>query len=317
MVSKQFRRGTSTRRRSRRAYYTRRRRNRLGAQGGSGGGGNGFRSISPQFMRQVKNRPSLRRRGYLHAMLRPIVIVSVLSTLAYGTHYLYQRALISSALSIQSVRLHQVPNMLIEPVRARLKPAYGKNLLALDLEALRASIEELPAVHSASIRSVLPDSLIVSVEARDPKVRVVSDRNTYIIDSEGVVLDTYDRPQPTLPKIRLVDGGSLESAPGQHLTNDPKHGRSLLSALAIVDWMAQTNAEFPTPLDHVRIDASGVVLVAASGRLDIVLGDERRMDAKMEAVRSLLHANPPEDRSTIDARYTDILVVRAFEPDEG
>ena len=71
------------------------------------------------------------------------------------------------------------------------------------------------------------------------------------------------------------------------------------------------------PLDHVRIDASGVVLVAASGRLDIVLGDERRMDAKMEAVRSLLHANPPEDRSTIDARYTDILVVRAFEPDEG
>ena len=61
-------------------------------------------------------------------MIRPIVIVSVLSALTYGTHYLYQRALISSALSIQSVRLHQVPNMLIEPVRARLRPAYGKNL---------------------------------------------------------------------------------------------------------------------------------------------------------------------------------------------
>ncbi len=312
MVSKQFRRGTSTRRRSRGAYYTRRRKNRLGTTST----GNGFRSISPQFMRQVKNRPALRRRGYLHAMIRPIVIASVLSTLAYGTHYLYQRALVSSALSIQSVRLHQVPNMLIEPVRARLRPAYGKNLLALDLEALRASIEELPAVHSAGIRRVLPDSLIVSVEARDPKVSVVSDRNTYIIDREGVVLDTYDRQRTKLPKIRLVDGGSLESAAGQRLTNDPKHGRSLLSALAIVDWMAQTDAEFPTPLDHIRIDASGVVLVTASRQLDIVLGDERRMDAKMEAVRSLLHANPPEDRSIIDARYTDILVVRAFEPDE-
>ena len=312
MVSKQFRRGTSTPRRSRRAYYTRRRQNRLGATST----GNGFRSISPQFMRQVKNRPALRSRGYLHAMIRPIVVVSVLSTLAYGVHFLYQRALISSALSIQSVRLHQVPNMFIEPVRARLRPAYGKNLLALDLEALRTSIEELPAVHSATARRVLPDGLIVSVEARDPKVRVVSDQTTYIIDREGVVLETYDRQRPQLPKIRLRDGGSLKSAPGEHLTDDPQHGRSLLSALAIVDWMAQADGEFPKPVDQIRIDASGFVLVTTSGQLEIVLGDERRMAAKMAAVRSLLQANPTGGPAVIDARYTDMLVVLAFRPEE-
>ena len=183
MVSEQFRRGASTPRRSRRAYYSRRRRQRLGAAPTS----SGFRSMSPQFMRRVKNRPALRHRGYLHAMIRPIVVASLLSALAYGAYYGYQRALTSPALSIQSVRLHQVPNMLIEPVRARLKSAYGKNLLALDLVALRASIEELPAVRSAGVRRVLPDGLVVSIEARTPKVRVVGERHAYIIDRDGVV----------------------------------------------------------------------------------------------------------------------------------
>lgn len=313
MVNKKFRRGTVTPRRSRRAYYTRRRRNRLGATST----GNGFRNISPQFMRQAKNRPALRRSGYVHAMIRLIVVVSVLSSLSYAAHYGYQRALTSSALSVQSVRLHQVPNMLVEPVRARLRPAYGENLLALDLEAFRASIEELPAVQSAGVRSVLPGSLVVSVKARNPKVRIVTDRNAYIIDREGVVLDTYDRRRPQLPEIRLIDGGSLKSAPGRNLTGDPQHGRSLLAALAVIDWLAESEGEVPKPVSHIRIDGLGVVLVAVAGQLEIVLGDERRMDAKMAAVRSLLHANPPNEPSIIDARYTDILVVRALESETG
>ena len=246
-------------------------------------------------------------------MIRSIVAVSLFSALAYGAHYGYQRALTSPALSVQSVRLHQVPNMLIEPVRARLRPAYGENLLALDLVALRASIEELPAVRSAGIRRVLPDRLVVSIEAREPTARVVGERHTYIIDREGVVLDTYDRRRPPLPEIRLIDGGSLESAPGRRLTADPQHGRVLLSALAVVDWLAQAGGEIPKPINHIRVDGAGIVLVAVPGRLEIVVGDDRRLDAKMAAVRSLLYANPPTEPSIIDARYTDMLVVRALE----
>jgi len=36
------------------------------------------------------------------------------------------------------------------------------------------------------------------------------------------------------------------------------------------------------------------------------------MNAKIAAVRSLLQTNPPLVPSTIDARYTDMLVVRAL-----
>jgi hypothetical protein len=305
MVNDQFRRGSGTPRRSRMAYYSRRRQHRLGATSSS----SGSKTVSPHFMRRLKNRPALRRRGTAHAMIRSIVVAGVLVALAYGAQYGYQQALTSPALSIQSVRLHQVPTMLIEPVRARLKPAYGQNLLALDLGALRQSIEELPAVRSAGVRRVLPDALLVSVEARQPRARIVGERASYVVDADAVVLDTWERA-PRLPEVRIADGGALTSAPGLRLTADPTHGRDIVAALAVIDWLAQSGGALPSTVKHLRIDEGGVVLVAS--RLEIVVGDARNMDTKMAAVRSLLRANPPTEPSTIDARYEDMLVVTAL-----
>jgi hypothetical protein len=242
-------------------------------------------------------------------MIRAIAVGGVLVALFYGGQYGYQKALTSPALSIQSVRLHQVPTMLIEPVRARLQSAYGQNLLALDLLALRRSIEELPAVRAAGVRRVLPDEIVVSVEARRPAARVVGEQNTYVVDAETVVLDTYDR-RSQLPEIHVVDEGELSSLPGHYLTEDRAYGRAVRSALAVIDWLASSDGALPQSVRHLRVDGSGVVLVTA--RMEIVIGDEREMESKISAVRSLLYANPPAEPSVIDARYADMLVVRAL-----
>ena len=268
-------------------------------------------------MRRVKNRPALRRRGYLHAMIRAVVVVGVLSATVYGALYGYERALTSPALSIQSVRLHQVPNVLIEPVRARLKPAYGQNLLALDLLELRTSIEQLPSVRSAGIRRVLPDGLVVSIEARTPRARIATEQASYVIDAEGVVLDAVDPRLSRIPEIRLTDTPQLAIAPGERLTSDAERGRQIAAALAVLDWLDTSEKPFTRPVSHLRIDTAGVVVVAAPGILEVVVGDARNMDSKMEAVRSLLNANPPTEPSTIDARYADMLVVRALPAESG
>jgi len=306
MVNGKYRRGGATPRRSRMAHYTRRRQRRLGATST----GSGFKTVSPHFMRRVKNRPALRRRGILHAMIRPIVVVGALVALAYGGHFGYQKALTSPALSIQSVRLHQVPTMLIEPVRARVQPAYGQNLLAVDLAQLRASIEELPAVRSAQVRRVLPDRLVVTVASRVPKARVVGETASYVIDAEAVVLDTWNEIRTRLPEIRVLDGGALVSAPGRRLTQDEAWGASLVDALGVIDWMARDDGAVPSTVQYLRLEEHGVVLVTS--RLEIVVGDARDLDTKMAAVRSLLQANPPAEPSLIDARYHDMLVVTAL-----
>lgn len=308
MVNDRYRRGTGTPRRSRMAYYSRRRQHRMGATST----GSGSRPVAPQFMRRIRNRSALRRRGWLHAMIRPIVVAGVIAALAYGAQYGYERALTSPALSIQSVRLHQVPTMLLEPVRARVQPAYGQNLLALDLDTVRLSIEALPAVRSAGVRRVLPDTLVVSVMARRPVAYVRGAQAGYVIDAEAVVLDVFEATGTRLPEVRVIDQGKLASAPGRRLTEDPVHGRDLLEALAVIDWMAQSNGALPHTVSHLRIDHNGVVLVAT--RAEIIVGNARDMDDKMAAVRSLLRADPPAEPSIIDARYHDMLVVTALPP---
>jgi hypothetical protein len=250
-------------------------------------------------------------------MIRAVVVVGALSATVYGAVYGYQRALTSPALSIQSVRLHQVPNVLIEPVRARLKPAYGQNLLALDLRALRTSIEELPSVRSAGIRRVLPGGLVVSIEARTPRALIVTEQATYVIDSEGIVLDAIDPRMSRIPEIRLPDTPQLAIAPGKRLTALAECGRQVTAALAVLDWLDTSEKPFTRPVSHLRIDTTGVVVVAAPGVLEVVVGDALDMDSKMEAVRSLLNANPPSEPSTIDARFADMLVVRALPTESG
>ena len=311
MVNENFRRGSSAPRRTRRAYYTRRRNHRLGATSGT----SGFRGVSPQFLRRVKNRPALRRRPLVHAMIRAIVAVGGLAAVAYGVWYGYEEALTSPALAIQTVTLHQVPSMLIEPVRARVKPAYGQNLLALDIDSLRREIARLPRVRNASIRRVLPDGLVVSVAARQPSVRVVTDTRQYVVDTEGVVLDLVD-PRTRLPEVRIPGDGDLGAVPGQRLTDHATYGGRLRSALAILDWLGDGSA-LSRPLGHLRVAATGIVLVSIPATLEVVVGDESRIDAKLSAVRSLLRANPPEVPSTIDARYADMLVVRPLAVETG
>jgi cell division septal protein FtsQ len=306
MVNNRYRRGQDAARGSRRAGNPRRRRHRVG-----GAAESGDRGLTPQFMRRVRNRPALRRRGRLHAMLRVVAVAGVLAAIAYGAQHAVQRALTSPALSIQSVRLHQVPTMLIEPVRARLGPAYGQNLLAVDLLELRRSIEELPAVRSAGIRRVLPDGLVVSVEARRPAVRVLDAAGSYDIDAEGFILDIVD-PRASRPlEVRLAGRLSV-SAAGLQVTTDPAHGKALRSALAVLRWLDEPDRPLTRPIEHLRIDRVGIVMVLSSA-LEIVVGDERRLDAKMAAVRNLLRANPPSEPTLIDARYADMLVVRRLE----
>lgn len=272
----------------------------------------------PQFLRRVRNRPSLRRRSRLHAMIRAIGVVGGIVVLGLGARLAWDQALATERLALRRVVLHQVPAMLIEPVRARLAPRYGQNLLSMDLGEVRESVEALPAVRSASVRRVLPDGLVVSVQARRPLALLEAAAGRWLVDEEGVVLGT---PVPggdvgaDLLRVRIGLADHRQLRPGQRATRLPEVGSDLLAALSTVVWLREHDAELGRPLDHIRIDGDGVVLVAGPPALEVVVGDASELDAKVSAVRTLLHSDPPEGPSCIDARYRDMLVVEDLEPE--
>ena len=66
-----------------------------------------------------------------------------------------------------------------------LAVGYGTPILAVDLEAARARVQALPWVRQASVRRVLPDTIVVEIVERRPLALWQHDKKFALIDEEG------------------------------------------------------------------------------------------------------------------------------------
>jgi cell division septal protein FtsQ len=242
-------------------------------------------------------------------MIRAVVVVGIIAALAYGAYYAYQQALTTPSLALQRVVLHQVPTPLIEQVRERITPYYGENLLALDLEQLQLSVEEIPEVRSASVRRTLPDGLVVRVEPRQPRAVLRSADGTCVIDREGVVISAPEVSRRKLMTV-LMENVDLYPRRGQSLIHMAETGRSIGGALTALEWLDASGKGTALGVDHLRLDTEGIVIVLSQSGIEILLGDAESLAEKVEAVEALLLADRPDGPAVVDARYQDMLVVR-------
>lgn len=88
----------------------------------------------------------------------------------------------------------------------------GQPITALDLDALKASVEQVGWVREARVVRLLPDTLIVEVKEHDRLAVWQTGGRTYVIDSEGRAIPGADAGRyPTLP---LVVGKGADAAAG-------------------------------------------------------------------------------------------------------
>ncbi len=101
----------------------------------------------------------------------------------------------------------------------------GRNLMALDLAAIRRRLQEIPNVAEATVRREMPDRLLISVRERLPVARIGTE-NGALLAGDGMVLDPDlwrrpgggDRVFRMLPVIAGVPGGPFrpgERVPGE------------------------------------------------------------------------------------------------------
>src|SRR5512147_2646787 len=64
----------------------------------------------------------------------------------------------------------------------------GAPILAIDLEAARTRIQALPWVRQASVRRVLPDTIVVEIVERRPLALWQHDKKFALIDEEGRII---------------------------------------------------------------------------------------------------------------------------------
>ncbi|MCP1334957.1 cell division protein FtsQ/DivIB [Futiania mangrovi] len=79
-----------------------------------------------------------------------------------------------------------------ELLRLQVGVEIGAPLTAVDVRAVRSRVEQISWVESASVRLVLPDTLLIDLQERTPYAIWQVDRDFHVIDREGVRLTSVE-----------------------------------------------------------------------------------------------------------------------------
>jgi cell division septal protein FtsQ len=87
------------------------------------------------------------------------------------------------------------------------------NILDINLEQLKKTLEQVQWIKQVEIRRVLPSGLIIRVQERTPSVVLEMDGQLMIADSNGILLDKYDPRYGKLdvPVFRGIVGKDADS----------------------------------------------------------------------------------------------------------
>jgi cell division septal protein FtsQ len=183
----------------------------------------------------------------------------------------------TSAFAVQAIAVHGAPKGVAVHVDKVLGHVEGRSLLALDLPALEAAVEDVPSVASASFDRGFPHTLNVHVVPEIPVAVARQGGAAWLVAASGRVIAPLDRgARRGLPRIWLKRG--VELAAGFRLPGAPLRAARAVAPLA--------GAKLPR-VASVRSGASGLTLVLRSG-IEVRLGDGSDRLLKLTIAREIL-----------------------------
>ena len=198
--------------------------------------------------------------------------------------------------ALRDVEVSGAPRGLEKEVRRAAAPFVGESLVVLDRDALRRSLEALPAVRSLRIDRAFPHSLRIAVVPERPLAVLRRDGQAWLVSERGRVLRSVDARAPaSRPRVRADEGVAVEV--GESVTAGP-----VLAALAT---LRRVPADFPVAIRSARAEDDSVVLVLA-GETELRLGERTQVALKLEVAARVLGTLPPGERS--DLAYLDVTV---------
>lgn len=174
----------------------------------------------------------------------------------------------TSAFAVEAVAVHGAPKGVAAQVDEVLAHVAGRSLLALDLPALEAAVEEVPAVASATFDRGFPHTLNVTVVPELPVAVARQGTAAWLVAASGRVLASLDvGARRGLPRIWLKR--NVELGPGFSLSGAPLRAARAVAPLA--------GTKLPR-IAKVRSSAAELTLVLRSG-VEVRLGDgsDRRL----------------------------------------
>ncbi len=235
------------------------------------------------------------------------LIVAVASAVGIGLHFgvslVLDRALYTNAhYNLSEIDIEPRGHFSERLIRQAAGLEMGQNLWALNLFQIRADLEKLPSVSTATVERHFPDKLTISIRERVPVVKIVglnvdlNTRETFYLDRDCIVLKPReDESPPVLPEIIGLTNADLE--PGTKL-DEP----GLMSALQILD--AIDHCDLHTQIDIQTINLSDPLSITMVTTHDLTI--IFRLDYIDEQLRRLKTAFNQADAMQRTLRSVDL-----------
>src|SRR4051794_8435140 len=140
------------------------------------------------------------RRRWLQRLrrVRPLLYAALVLLVVGGGTWL---VFFSSVVTVRDVSVRGNKTMSSIRVEAVAKAPIGKQLARVDLAAIQARVESLPAVKSVSVSRSWPHTIAISITERTPVAVVDRGAGLQAVDEDGVLFGSYAHQPADLPLI--------------------------------------------------------------------------------------------------------------------
>ncbi len=250
--------------------------------------------------RLVKRKTYRRERRTSATWLLALVIGVVVGFGFYRfAHYLVTE---SRMFTLQKIEVEGNRYVATDEILQKARIKMGTRLFQIAPDSIVERVRQIPYFRGVSVSRMLPSTLIISVQERQPVAYLVDGR-TYMVDEEGKIL--LKKPGMNLEGLPLITGLSVK--------NLLKDRTPLLKALALVGQIRQVDADLFALISEIHIQykqAPRFYLIR--GGAEVVLGKQnywQRIYVLSELLSRPEIINHLKDIRRIDLRFQNRVVV--------
>lgn len=231
---------------------------------------------------------------------RPLALLLGVALLALGLGAIVSWLAEPANLPVRTVRVEgELQHVAAEALRAAVLPHAEAGFLRVDIERVRAAVEQLPWVHSAQVRRAWPDTLLVQLREQQVLARW---GDGGLVNPEGGVF----RPEPVL------------AADGLPLLRGPDGTAPMLTSQFIT--LQQALAPLQLNIVAVTMDERRAWKLALDNGMELMLGRNEHPARVERFVRAWPRILGPRSATVarVDLRYTNGFAVQWRQvPDTG
>ena len=263
--------------------------------------------LGNQKARDIKKRQSL-KQVFIWGF-RTFVIILLCISLGSVVYVTLDFLLRSPKFNLAIREIRGLRNVPENQILMKLKAVedQNKNMISLDLDEIRRSLEQIPWIRSVVVRRVLPDKLIIEVTERVPIAFARVDHATFLVDDQGVLLES-DSEYPhefDFPVITGLEAGVEAEA----LVRNKKRVTLYQKLIQALDG---NGAGLSKDLSEVRLQDPGSLAVLLNDDSVLVILGTEQLDQRFRrylGMSSQIKQKFPQV-DTVDLRFQDQVIIK-------